>query len=440
MEITIERLGINGEGISVINEGIDKGKVVFVENALPFELCDIEITKNTKKFAVGKVNKIITPSKDRVTPKCKYFGVCGGCHLQHLAEEKQKTFKLQSVENTIKKIAKIDIEISEIISRDLFNYRNKMTFPIVNKNGHAVIGMFKGETHEVVELDECLIANPKINELIKTIRDVIYNNYTGYDFKRCVGDVKYIVIRVYGDNSLVTVVADKKIGLSSLGEVLCKHEKNAGLSLLINKNNDEIMTGKYMHVCGLECLKISEFGIDYEVNNLGFLQVNNQIKEKLYNLVLDNLSDDDVVLDGYSGAGLLSAIISKKCKKVIGVEINHSACESAKKLIKNNNLQNIEYYEGDVKKFLDKCIDKGINSVVLDPPRSGCDSEILNKINNIDNINKIIYISCNPATLARDLAILKDEFEIKDIKLLDMFPNTKHVETLVVLKRMKEKR
>jgi 23S rRNA (uracil1939-C5)-methyltransferase len=309
-----------------------------------------------------------------------------------------------------------------------------MAFPVGFGENGGFIGMFKEESHEVIEIDKCLIADDKINLVVSIFKSYIKENFTGYDFKKCSGDIKYLVVRVSSDATLITLVVAKKVNLNGLYDILCKYLKNVGISLIISDNTEDILSGKYYHIDGIEYLEFNEFGLKYQVDNRGFLQVNDKIKHKLYSRVLENIDKDDIVIDGYSGAGLLSGIIAKKCKHVTGVEINHSACESARKLIAENNLNNIDYFEGDFKDYIDSCIMSG-SVLVLDPPRSGCDGIVLTSILNAKNIFKIIYISCNPATLGRDLSVLKVEFDIKDITLFEMFPNTKHVETLVVLER-----
>lgn len=435
MKIEIERLGINGEGVGVFSEGKDSGKIIFVKNALPNENVEIDIIKDAKSFCVGKLINIYKQSSKRVTPKCKYYGVCGGCQLQHMSDDLQIEFKKESVKSTIKKISGLDLEINNYIYEKTFNYRNKMVFPIGSKNGKGYIGMFVGESRNVTPVDSCLLASTNINNILSILNNYIEENFKGFSFRENKGDIKYIVIRESSNEMLITFVATKKIKINNLYDILCKYVKNLGISLIISDSDDEILSGKYYHIEGLESLQLNEFGVKYNIDNRGFLQVNDTIKEKLYSKVCSLITKEDIVFDGYSGAGLLTAIISKNCKKVIGVEINHSACESAKKLIKNNNLTNVDYYEGDVKDFLEKI--KSVNKVILDPPRSGCDKFILENLLKMDNIKDIIYISCNPSTLARDLGVLKEKYTIVNMELFDMFPNTKHVETLVCLKRNK---
>ena len=438
MKVKIKRLGINGEGVGNIESGELSQKVCFVSGALPDEEVEVSILQDKKKYTTCKLEKIYTKSKDRVKPKCKYFGICGGCDLQHLSEDKQLEFKKNKVYETIHKISKTDIDVSSTISVNSYCYRNKMVYPVVTKNGRAKVGMFEHNSHKIVEIDKCLICEDIINDVYVLIKEYIENsNYIGYDFKRKVGDIKYIVIRTYSGQVVVTIVATKKLNLKELFEYLHSRYDSIGLSLVISNSDAEIMSGKYMHIAGIENLNIEEYGIKYSVDNRGFLQVNNALKEKLYNAVLNEIKSDDIVIDGYSGAGLLSAIIAKKCRQVIGIEINESASNSAKLLAKNNNLNNMECITSDIKNCIAKVLSRYEKCVVvLDPARSGCDSSVLECLISKDNLNKIskiIYISCNPATLARDLETLKDYYNITSVVPYNMFPQTKHIETLVCL-------
>ncbi len=440
MKIKINRLGINGEGIGKFEGGELDNKVCFVSGVLPDEEAEVKPFENKKKYTVCKLEKLLTKSKYRVEPKCPYFGVCGGCDLQHLEEKKQLEFKKDKVEETLHKISKIDTNVNSTISVNSYAYRNKMVYPVVMQNGKAKVGMFEHNSHNIVDIKSCLISENTINEIYLLIKEYIESsNYTGYDFKRRIGDIKYVVIRTYSGQTIVTIVTTKKLDLKALYNYLHSRYPCVGLSIVVSNSDTEIMTGKYMHIAGIESLKIEEFGVKYSIDNRGFLQVNNELKEKLYSAVLDEISAEDVVIDGYSGAGLLSAIMAKKCKQVIGIEINESASNSAKFLAKNNDLKNMECITSDIKNCIGKVLDRfGRCVVVLDPARSGCSRSVIDCLisqNNLKKISKIVYVSCNPATLGRDLEILKDYYTIKSITPFNMFPQTKHIETLVCLHR-----
>lgn len=260
------------------------------------------------------------------------------------------------------------------------------------------------------------------------------------NFKREYECLKYLVIRENNGVATITIVASKDVELSEYYADLQKLPIKCGLSYVVGNSDNNILSGKYNDLYGNNSLCFNENGIKYSVDNLGFLQVNNEIKSKLYNEIIENIEENETLVDGYSGAGLLTAMVSKKCKKAIGVDVVASSIKSAKNLASENRINNIEFYLGDFKLVLPKILRQHSNiTLLLDPPRSGCDKAVLDKIleankNTKTSINKIIYVSCNPATLARDLSILKTDYNIEKIQPMDMFPQTKHVETLVILK------
>lgn len=439
MRVIIDKLGMNGEGVARCTESEYTDKVCFVDGALPGEEVDIEILKDKKSYCYGRIKDILQLSSHRISPICPYYGECGGCNLQHMDKLLQLEFKRSKVSDSLKKIAGIDCVVEDVLRLNDFNYRNKMVFPISTHVGHAVLGMFRHNSHKVVSIEGCLLTGELINKVYIVSKDYFENsNFVGYDFEKKTGDIKYLVVRVIDKSVLVTIVSKKKVNLKEYFLVLQSHFENVGLSNIIGDSDDEILSGKYYHIDGLKQLNLTECGINYSVDNRGFLQVNSEVKTELYNLVLNEVTDDDYIIDAYSGAGLLSAIISKKSKLVKGVEINKSASDSAKQLALDNNLKNIEFINGDVKDYIDKVIAGNTNiSIVLDPPRSGCDGDVVSAIMyHADDIKKIIYISCNPATLARDISLLKKNFKTTKVVPIDMFPQCKHVETFVVMENI----
>lgn len=437
MEVFIKDLGINGEGVTRLESGELNNKVCFVDFALPQEKVDIDILNSKSKFCKGKLNKIIEKSTDRVEPKCPYFTVCGGCDLQHLDINKQREFKKEKVKTSLRKsIINID-SVSDTKYSQEWGYRNKMVFAVREENGKKMIGMVERNSHKIVEVSRCILTSETINSVYNITKDyILSSSLLAYNEKTKKGDIKYIVIREYATNILVTIVTTKNLDLKGLYDKL-NSTYNVGISIVISDSTTEILSGKYKHLYGQEYLDISEYGIDYKLNNLGFLQVNNDMKKAMYDMVLSNIDSNSAVIDAYSGAGLLSAIIASKAKSVIGIEINTSASESAKNLAQVNKLKNIKFICDDVEKSLSNVV-VGLNNItlVLDPPRSGCSRGVCETIlDNSSSIDKIIYISCNPATLGRDLEILNDKFEVVRVIPYDLFPQTKHIETLVVLKR-----
>lgn len=444
MKTIVSRIGINGEGVS----NLDDGKVCFVDGALPDEEVEISIKRQKQNYVICDLNKIYNESPNRVVPKCRYFGVCGGCDIQHMDKHLQQEMKRSNLHDALKKIALLDMSVENVVRVNDWKYRNKMVFPFVYENGESVLGMFVKNSHRVVDIEKCCIASDILNKVLEVSKKYFKSSgFKGFDFKSNKGDIKYLVARHSGENILITIVATRKISLEGYYECLANYFANVGLSIIISDSKSEILSGRYYHIAGLKQLELEEFGIKYQLDNRGFLQVNNELKHELYSRILDNLSDKDNVIDAYSGAGLLSAIMSQKCKRVVGIEINESASNSAKRLKECNNLDNVEFITGDVKIHIKQCLERLDNCVVvLDPPRAGVEESILDilvdnidktpkqsEMSNVCKVHKIIYVSCNMATLARDLKVLSKAYNIESITPMDMFPQTKHVETLVVL-------
>jgi len=432
MRVIIDKLGINGEGVARINKD-ETSKVCFVDFSMSNECVDIEIIEEKKKYCRAKLLKIIdNMSPDRVEPKCKYFSVCGGCDLQHMNTTMQKLFKSQKIAENLNKIAGIPYDVSDTIRLNDFEYRNKMVFMFVPTEKSIEIGMYERNSHNLVPIDRCLISNNIINDVLK-YSNIFFKSKFVTDYKF----IKFLVVRNIENQILITIVSEILIDLKDYYEYLCNNFKgfDLGVSIIKSDNGDDILSGEYKYLFGLKHIVLNEFGIQYKIDNRGFLQVNNEIKKLIYKNVLDMVDANDIVIDAYSGAGLLSAIVSKKCNKVIGIEINESAYNSALNLKEDNLLNNIDFINDDVKKSLNLSITKDC-VLILDPPRAGCDKEVLDIIINPQNLpKKIIYISCDTATLSRDLKILNEKYAISEIIPYDMFPQTKHVETLVVLER-----
>ncbi len=430
MILEIKDLGINGEGVARTPDN----KVCFVDFSLPNEVVEAEIYEEKSKLCYAKPKKIITKSPDRIAPKCEYFGKCGGCDLQHLKYAKQCEFKKNKVASALRNVT--NVKIADTVFDEAFGYRNKMVFVASGKP--IKLGMLKKGSHDFVEIKKCLLMGDILSRVFSLSAEYFgASEFEGYNPKDKTGDIKYVVIREFGGSVLVTIVATKNLNLKDYYLKLMTLTKNIGLSIVISDSDKEILSGKYFHLFGMEALEIDEFGINYKLNNLGFLQVNNKMKEKMYLRVLEEISETDNVIDAYSGAGLLSAIVSKKAKNVVGIEINKSASASASKLIKENYITNCKFICGDVAKHLGSVASEFNEIVViLDPTRSGCNRVVCDTLlANANKIKKIIYISCNPSTLGRDLDLLKHSFEVKTVIPYDLFPNTKHIETYVMLEK-----
>ncbi len=425
MRIEIKKLGINGEGIGYVND-----KICFIDNVLPGEVVDGDIVQTKSKYLRARVNTILQSSPDRVEPMCQYYGKCGGCDLQHMSMPQQLNFKTSKIKDTLHKIAHIDVEVLDTIHLNDFNYRNKMVFPISMSDGEIRIGMFLPNSHEVVDIDKCMLADRKINDVLSIFHRYCMNDNVD------ISKYKYLVVRTNGKGVLATIVSTEKVDLKGLFDILNSTYSECGVSNLVSSSDVEILDGKYYHEYGIETLEYQWEDIKYRVNNLGFLQVNNDVKDYLYRMVESTIRPDSIVLDAYCGAGLMTAICAGKARHAIGLEINKSAIESANKLVLDNGITNVEFHRCDVKDEIGKYLAQYTDiTLILDPPRAGCSDAVLSAIVASNNIHDIIYISCDPATLARDLNVLKVKYNIKKVQPLDMFPQTKHVETVCLLTR-----
>lgn len=427
MELFIDNLGMNFEGVARLD-----GKVFFVPYALPGERVDVNIIRDKKKYAEAELVEVKTQAQNRIQPFCPYYFECGGCDLQHVLYEYALKEKTKKVKETLMKVGGIDCDVFDTIpSENVYFYRNKGAFPITNSK----IGMFKKSSHDLLEINQCFLMNNDIQKAFKIVKDFIKKKgLKGYDYKNNFGDVKYLVVRSLENQTLVCIVATKKIdGLSELLLELKNNFERVGLYLNINtQKNSTILGREYLHIGGIKEIELNEYGIKYSVDVASFLQVNLNIKRKIYDKILDEIKGE-VMIDAYAGAGLLSAIISKKAKEVYSIEIIKQATASANKLIKENNISNMVAINGDCARVVPKITSNLKNfTLILDPARVGCSEQV---ILSASTANKIIYLSCNPIALAKDLRILLKTHNIKSVTPYDMFPETCHVEVLVVLEK-----
>lgn len=433
--VKIERLGANGEGVATYN-----GVVIFVPYALIGDEVLIHIINDKHKFLIGKIIEIKNPSPKRVKAPCPYFTKCGGCDLQHMSYEDQLVFKKQLVSDTLKKYAKITHKINDVVpSPNVFRYRNKFAFPVAEVDGEIKIGMYRKNSHRIVEIQDCLLQSEKTKLIIKLFKEyMIENNITAYSEETKQGLVKHIVVREAGDDFVLTVVVtdDKFNKFTPLIEKLKTQFSSFGIFKNVNKLNNNVIFGNYdKKIYGIYELEKNDFGVQYFVNNRSFLQVNDEIKNLIYQKIIDTLGSQKNVIDAYSGAGLLSSIIAKNGANVYGIEIIKEATENANKLKFLNDLYNLTNKNGDCAKIIPELAKelKGNFSVVVDPPRKGLDSTVSEVFLKTEP-KMIVYLSCNPSTLARDLMVLSEKYKIEFIQPYDMFPQTANVETLVCLK------
>lgn len=443
-EVEIISCGMNGEGIARVD-----GKVVFVPCVLENEKVLIEITQIKKAFAFAKVIKLLSSSPFRVQPECKICYKCGGCEMLHIDYAHQLEIKRANVKNCIDKELKRDIFVDEVVpSPKKTGYRNKIQLPIARISGEVVAGFFAPESHRIVPFirqgkgGECLLNDKGMQGIIESFLDYIkYMDISTYDENTHKGLVRHLVIRKVDDKYSVCVVINGKSLPSYKSFVEILKGKGYDFSLYISPNEKRtnvIMGDRAETLYGEDKLEGETLGVKYFVSPKSFMQVNDDIRDMIYSRVGNIIKNSDIdnVVDAYSGIGIMSNIFAKYAKKVYAIEIVPEAIEDAKILAKaNGNEDKIINICGDCAKelpMLTAKLDKSV--VVIDPPRKGCDNEVLRSMLEAQP-TKIIYISCNPATLARDLRILSEKYDIESVTPYDMFPNTRHVETLVSLSK-----
>lgn len=431
VEILINGYGSDGEGVGKFD-----GFVIFVPHAIAGEQVLVHIIKVTKNYGVGKLVKVIKPSDKRVEPVCSHFEKCGGCTLQHMNYMIQLEYKRDKVKNALEKIGGLgSIEVSAVKGSLPYGYRNKSAFPLaLNARGELEICMYKNLSHNPVFISECPITNDENVKIAMAFEKVVNRFFN--DTKKY---FKHLVIRTLGGKSLVTVVTTKHIKNSivmfnAIKNELQKDESMIGLFECIKKtDNNVILDGDIVHLQGIKLLEIETLGVTAMVSPMSFFQVNLEIMSQIYSKVQSHLKGQ-VVVDAYSGAGLMSGIVAKVANKVYGIEIVKDATIDADLLKQRNGLTNLININGDAgEEYLKLASSIGCHTLILDPPRKGVSEKIINTISSCLP-KQIIYVSCDPATLARDLkSICALGYEINEVSPYDMFPETSHVETLVVL-------
>ena len=433
--------GYEGEGIAKID-----GFTVFIPGTIKGEKVKILIVKVLSSHAFGKILEILESSETRQEADCTTYKRCGGCNLRHIKYEETLKMKQNAVQSLVNKTLKTKVNVQETIGMENpFHYRNKAQYPIgVNKDGEPVIGVFAQRTHDVIPMEKCLIQNPKSEEIAKTILQFIKDNKISvYNEKTGKGLFRHIVIKVgikTNEIMCILVINGKTIPKEAqlVEELTNKFPQIKTIVKNINMRNTNVILGKEnINIYGDGYIEDILGEYTFKISPLSFYQVNPVQAEKLYNLGVEmaQITKQDTVFDLYCGIGTITLFMSKYAKKVYGIEIVEEAIKAAKENAKINNVDNTEFYAGDVEIVLDDLINnKGISAdiVMFDPPRKGLDK---NSVNNILKIKpkKIVYISCNPATLIRDLSFFEDQYDIKTIVPVDMFPFTSNVECVAVL-------
>lgn len=425
--------GMEGEGIAKINDF-----VIFIPNAIKGEKVRVLILKVLKSHAYGKILEILEKSKYRIEEDCATYKRCGGCNLRHIDYEETLNIKQKNVENLVNKTLKgKKIEVKKVIGMgNPYGYRNKAQYPVgTNKQGEPVIGVFANRTHEIVPMQKCYIQNEIAEKIAFTIYKFIKEkNIPVYNESDLSGIIRHIVIKVgirTHEIMCILVLNGKNIPYESeLVEMLVKQYNVKTIVKNINEQNTNVILGKQnivIHGDGYIYDILGEY--TFKISPMSFYQVNPVQAEVLYNTAIEmaKLSNEDILFDLYCGIGTIGIFASQYVKKVYGIEIVEEAIKDAKENAKLNNIENIEFYAGDVEKVFANLIEKKQiypDIIIVDPPRKGLDENTVRNILAVEP-KKVVYISCNPSTMVRDIKLLEEKYGTNEIQPVDMFPFTR---------------
>jgi len=433
--------GFQGEGIAKID-----GFTIFIPNAIKGEKIKILIVKVLASHAFGKIIEIIKQSDHREESDCTTYKRCGGCSLRHIKYNETLKIKQNAVQSLVNKTLENKLKVEETLGMDKpYHYRNKAQYPIgLNKEGKPVIGVFANRTHEIIPIETCYIQNKQSEEIAKYIFNFLVNHKIKvYDEKSGKGLVRHIVTKIgikTNEVMCIIVINGNELPYEDIlvNELTHKFENIKSIIKNINtKNTNVILGNENINLYGNGYIKDILGDFIFKISPMSFYQVNPVQAEKLYNIGVElaDINKNDIVFDLYCGIGTISLFMSKFAKEVYGVEIVDEAIVAAKENACINNVTNTKFIAGDVEKVLDDLVNvKKIipDIIMLDPPRRGLDNTSIENIRKVSP-KKVVYISCNPATLVRDLAKLEDIYNIKSIKPVDMFPFTSSVECCAVL-------
>ncbi|MDN3505408.1 MAG: 23S rRNA (uracil(1939)-C(5))-methyltransferase RlmD [Rhabdochlamydiaceae bacterium] len=427
LTLDIERLGINGEGVAHHNK-----MTIFVEGALPDEKVIATITETRRTFQRAKIKKILIPSDYRVDPICPLFGTCGGCQIMHLSYEMQLLQKQKRVKDAFERIGKLNnITVHPTHpSPSQFEYRNKIALPLTK---HLQLGLYKKGSHDIIPVDHCYIHTPLGEKAFSLVAKLIR--------EKGLKEIKHVIIRtaIKSNQLLIVLVTHKSLTPRLSSEVKSLYDEMDEIKGIIHNENsghgNRIMGKKFTTIIGEGEIEDEICSLRFKVSPSSFFQVNPLQAELLYQKAIElaEFSGSETLLDAYCGVGTLALIASPFVKKVIGVECVAPAIADAKQNAKLNNINNVSFFADHAEDFIKK--QKNLDIAFINPPRKGCDKSFLDSIIALSP-KKLIYISCDPATLARDLRILEDGgYQIHEAHPFDMFPQTSHVECVVSLSK-----
>ena len=458
--ITIEDIGNDGEGI-----GKYEGYTLFVKGAVVGDVAKVKVLKAKKTYGYAKVEELLVPSADRVIPRCPVAGRCGGCQLQHLSYERQLAYKADKVKNCLLRIGGIEEERLEAIMEpiigmeDEFHYRNKAQYPVgTDKEGKPVMGFYAGHSHNIIDCTDCAIQEPVNAAILPVVKQFMQEkNISAYDEETGKGLLRHVLTRVgyvTKEVMICLIINGRKFPgaeelASGISKVISNFKTEDGSSgyvlksfcLNVNTEKTNVILGQeIITVYGDNYITDYIGNIKYQISPLSFYQVNPKQTVKLYEKALEyaDLSGNEIVWDLYCGIGTISLFLAQKAKQVYGVEIVPQAIDDAKVNSRINNLNNAEFFVGAAEdvmpaKYKESNGTMKADVICVDPPRKGCEESLLDTVVSMEP-KRIVYVSCDPATLARDVKYLESKnYELRKVCPVDQFGHTGHVETVVLL-------
>ena len=441
-EIVGKCIDYTHDGKGVIK--IDK-MPVFVDNLLLGEEAKVLITKKEKGYYLGRRLELLSVSSHRVKPICENYRECGGCNIQHMDYEEQLEFKRRRVKDVLKRIGGIEFDVPAVLGMSYpYKYRNKVQVPVgCSYNNQVIAGFYKKGTHTIIDMDKCYIEDPEADKILVTIKKLLTKfEIEPADIMKDTGIVRYILIRRSKKNGNIMVVFITKNDFFPkkeriVRELVEKHKDITTIVQNINNKRTSMALGKKDKVLyGPGYIEDEIDGLKFKISAQSFYQVNPTQTEVLYSKAIEfaELSGNEIVFDAYCGVGTIGLCASRKAKKVIGVEVVKEAVINAKENAKINNIKNAEFYHDDATSFIHYLNNKKqkLDVIFMDPPRDGSTQSFIQAVFAIKP-KKVVYVSCEPSSLARDLKILKEQYDVVKIQPVDMFPHTHHVETIVLL-------
>lgn len=445
--VKIEDLTHRGSGVGKVD-----GYPLFIPNVIPGETVEVKVVRANKRFGYGRLENIINESAERVSPPCNVFYKCGGCQLQHMSYDMQLEMKQSQVKQAMQKIARIDDAVVHptLGMEDPWVYRNKIQMPVGEKDGELITGFYQPRSHFIIDdMEKCIIQNEQGDALVETVRKIATElGITAYDEVNHTGTLRHIIVRTtYETNDLMLILVTRTNELPQKQQLVERLTKKFPTlrSIMHNINNEKtnvILGNQMKKLFGDDYIIDSIDHLKFKISPKSFFQVNPTQTKVLYDTALQYaaVDEEDIVIDAFCGIGSISLFLAQNAKKVYGIEVVPEAIENAKENAQINEITNAQFVVGKAEEVMPKWSKEGLkpNVIVVDPPRKGCDEVFLQAMIDMQP-DRIVYVSCNPATLARDLRILADGgYETKEVQPVDMFAQTSHVECVALMSMVDE--